>query len=106
MDEVSGDGWHARRPDSLQGGDEPDLIAKPWHTYSTQRRFSRKANDAFLSRSIAAWCFYRLFEYELPIFIACRAFRKGRKMAGTQRCNEAVTTEKYGAFPIESGSVK
>ena len=30
----------------------------------------------------AASRFYRFFDYELSIFIACRAFPQGRKMAG------------------------
>ena len=33
----------------------------------------------------AASRFYRFFEYELSIFIACRAFPQGRKMAGNPR---------------------
>ena len=32
----------------------------------------------------AASRFYRFFEYELSIFIACRAFPQGRKMQETQ----------------------
>ena len=50
----------------------------------------------------AASRFYRFFEYELSIFIACRAFPKGRKMPG----NPMAATIVNAALPIESGSVK
>ena len=46
----------------------------------------------------AASRFYRFFEYELSIFIACRAFPQGRKMPG----NSMAATIVYA----ESGSIK
>ena len=53
--------------------------------------FSRKGHDAFLRQGIVtASRSYRFFEYELSIFIACRVFPKGRKMAGTQRLQRVV----------------
>ena len=46
----------------------------------------------------AASRFYRFFEYELSIFIACRAFPQGRKMAGNPMAATIVSAE--------SGSLK
>ena len=46
----------------------------------------------------AASGFYRFFEYELSIFIACRVFPQGRKMAGHPMAATIVNAE--------SGSVK
>jgi hypothetical protein len=67
------------------------------------REFWQKDSDTILRQGIvAASRFYRFFEYELSIFIACRAFPTGRKMAETNSCNDC----KCGVFSIESGSVK
>jgi hypothetical protein len=68
-----------------------DLIAQE---YSWERRTMHFC----IGVRFAASRFYRFFEYELSIFIACRAFPQGRKMAGNPMAATIVSAE--------SGSVK
>ena len=56
---------------------------------------------------VAASRFYRFFDYELSIFIACRAFRKGQQDGATPNgCNEVAAIILRRVFPIGSGSEK
>ena len=79
------------RPQSRWHVGNQDLTAQE---YSCERRTMPFCVEV----RFAASGFYRFFEYELSIFIACRVFPQGRKMAGNPMDATIVNAE--------SGSVK
>jgi hypothetical protein len=51
-------------------------------TYWPRGSFRKKTSTPFCVEFVAASRFYRFFDYELSIFIACRVLRKSPKMPG------------------------